>query len=106
MEDVRSKEIAVEELMGNRSGYLILDVREDEELKIASIPGAIHIPMAEIPHRLGELSPERPIAVLCHHGVRSAQVTAYLQSNGLDAFNIAGGIDAWSERVDRSIPRY
>ncbi len=106
MEYVESKEIAVEELQGNRSGYLVLDVREPEELKIASVAGAVHIPMGEIPSRFGELPPDRPIAVLCHHGVRSAQVSQFLQSNGLNAFNIAGGIDAWSERIDRSIPRY
>lgn len=106
MEYVESKEIAVEELQGNRSGYLLLDVREPDELKIASVAGAVHIPMGEIPSRFGELPPDRPIAVLCHHGVRSAKVTHFLQSNGLNAFNIAGGIDAWSERIDRSIPRY
>ena len=106
MQYVESKEIAVEQLQGNRSSYLILDVREPEELRIASIPGARHMPMNDIPKRLGEIPIDRPIAVLCHHGIRSAKITQFLDANGLNAFNIAGGIDAWSERVDRSIPRY
>lgn len=100
------REIDVQELAGNRAGYLLLDVREDEELKIAAIPGTIHIPMGEITRRFGEITPDRPIAVLCHHGVRSAQVAAFLTANGLDAFNVAGGIDAWSQRVDPGVRRY
>lgn len=100
------KEIDVQELAGNRSGYLLLDVREPEELRTASIAGATHMPMGEVASRLGELPPDRPIAVLCHHGSRSAAVAAFLTDNGLNAFNVAGGIDAYALRVDRAIPRY
>lgn len=90
---------------------LVLDVREPEELQIAAIrPNGFDlqvIPMNDIPGRLAELDPERPVAVLCHHGGRSQRVAMYLASNGFGAVaNIAGGIDAWSLECDGSVPRY
>ena len=87
--------------------WQLLDVRELWELELASIAEAKHIPMAEITHRHRELDRERPIAVICHSGVRSARVATYLAQNGFDrAVNVAGGIDAWSLQVDDSVPRY
>lgn len=89
------------------SGLALLDVRQSEELELACVQGALHIPMAEIPARFKELNPAAPIAVLCHHGGRSAQVAMFLERNGFtDVINVAGGIDAWSQTVDPSIPRY
>lgn len=90
---------------------LVLDVREPEELQVASIRAdgfeLALIPMNEIPARLAELDPARPVAVLCHHGARSQRVAMYLASNGFDTVaNIAGGIDAWSLERDGSVPRY
>jgi rhodanese-related sulfurtransferase len=90
-----------------RRGTRLLDVRQPEELALASVPGAVHIPMAEIPARIGELNPAEPIAVLCHHGGRSLQVARFLERNGFaDVINVAGGIDAWSVTVDTAVPRY
>jgi len=87
--------------------WQLLDVREEWERKIASVAGTIDIPMAEVPRRLNELDRNRPVAVLCHSGGRSAQVAAFLSRHGFDRVaNIAGGIDAWSTDVDDSIPRY
>jgi rhodanese-related sulfurtransferase len=86
---------------------LILDVREPDEVAIAAFPHARHIPMAEVPSRISELDPARQTVVVCHHGVRSAQVAAYLYSVGFDSvLNLAGGIDAWSLTVDSTIQRY
>ena len=90
---------------------LLLDVREPEELEIASITPdgfeLLAIPMNNIPARLAELDPGRPVAVLCHHGGRSQRVAMYLASNGFATVaNIAGGIDAWSLQRDASVPRY
>ena len=99
-------EIDVEELRGNRSGYLLLDVREPEELNLASLPATIHIPLGELTRRFRELPDDRPLAVLCHHGVRSGHAAEFLSGVGYDAFNVAGGIDAWSQRVDPGVPRY
>jgi rhodanese-related sulfurtransferase len=85
---------------------LILDVREPWEIATASIAGTVNIPMGEIPSRLAELDPDRELIVMCHHGVRSAQVAMYLSRNGFaKVLNLAGGIDDWSE-VDPSVPRY
>jgi adenylyltransferase/sulfurtransferase len=85
----------------------VLDVREPEEIQIARFPGAVEIPMSEIPNRLGELDKNDEIIVLCHHGVRSAHVAGYLAQNGFRAVrNLAGGIDAWALLVDPSIARY
>jgi rhodanese-related sulfurtransferase len=85
---------------------LIVDVREPWEIATASIPGTLNIPMGDIPSRLTELDPDRETIVMCHHGVRSAQVAMYFARNGFErVLNLTGGIDAWSE-VDPSVPRY
>ena len=90
---------------------LLLDVREPWEVQLAAIriPGAgtLNLPMGQIPQRLGELDPAQPILCICHHGMRSAQVVAFLERAGFDSvYNLAGGIDAWSAQVDPSVPRY
>jgi rhodanese-related sulfurtransferase len=86
---------------------LILDVREPFEIALAPFPGATHIPMGDIPSRLTELDPDRETVVVCHHGVRSAQVATYLARMGFEhVLNLSGGIDAWSEDADPSTPRY
>jgi rhodanese-related sulfurtransferase len=90
---------------------VVLDVREPSELQVASVKSdgfkLLTIPMGVIPPRLAELDPEQPIACLCHHGGRSMQVAAFLQSRGFShVANIAGGINAWSAELDPTIPRY
>ena len=86
---------------------VLLDVREDAELGLASVSGALHIPMREIPGRLGELAHDKPIVVMCHSGGRSSRVADYLLANGFTAvFNLKGGIDAWSTQLDSHVPRY
>ncbi|HKN02248.1 MAG TPA: rhodanese-like domain-containing protein [Candidatus Binataceae bacterium] len=85
----------------------ILDVREAEEVAFAPFPNASHIPMGDIPSRLTELDPDRETVVVCHHGVRSAQVAMYLARMGFErVINLSGGIDAWSLDADPATPRY
>ncbi len=85
----------------------LLDVRSTEECAMAAVPGAVHIALPELTQRIGELNPQRPIAVLCHHGIRSALAARLLEQNGFAMVsNVAGGIDAWSAHVDPSVPRY
>jgi rhodanese-related sulfurtransferase len=92
--------------LSNGDRPLILDVREPWEIATASVAGTHNIPMGEIPSRLTELDPDRETIVMCHHGVRSAQVARYLARSGFEqVLNLAGGIDAWSE-TDPSVPRY
>jgi len=86
---------------------LLLDVREPWELSLASLPGVLNIPMAQIPDRLDELCRDQDVVVICHHGSRSLQVAAFLKQNGFDCvINLAGGIDAWSREVDPAVPIY
>lgn len=86
---------------------LLLDVRETWELRLASLPGVLNIPMAQIPDRLDELNGDRDIIVICHHGARSFQVAVFLKRCGFETvINLTGGIDAWSREVDPGVPLY
>lgn len=90
---------------------LLLDVREPWELQWAVIQldgvTTLNLPMGQIPQRLDELDPAQPILCICHHGVRSAQVVAFLERAGFESvYNLAGGIDAWSASIDPAVPRY
>ncbi len=99
--------VALKARLDRGASVLILDVREPFEIALAPFPGATHIPMGDIPSRLSELDPDRETVVVCHHGVRSAQVAMYLAQMGFErVLNLAGGIDAWSEDADPSTPRY
>ena len=93
------------------SPVTLLDVREGWELQTASVtPDGFelkHLPMNDTPARLAELNANAPIACLCHHGARSQRVAQFLVQNGFsNVSNIAGGIAAWAQSVDSSIPQY
>ena len=84
-----------------------LDIREFFELNIAQIPGTIHIPMNELPNRLGELKKEDELNVICRTGVRSSGMRDFLKNNNFkNVRNLTGGIRAWSEEIDPSVPIY
>ena len=84
----------------------LLDVREDWELGVASVPNIVHIPMGQVADRLNEIERDKTVVVLCRSGRRSLEVARYLQQNGFDAVNLAGGILAWSRDLDATIPTY
>jgi len=88
--------------------FTLLDVREPWEFAVSHIASATHIPMGDVPAQAHqELDPEDHIVVVCHHGVRSLNVTAWLRQQGFEkAQSMRGGIDAWSRRVDRKVPTY
>jgi len=89
------------------SDVVLLDVREPNELEIAAVTGAVHIPMRDVPARVAELDAAKPLVVMCHSGGRSRRVAEYLAANGFaTVFNLNGGIDAWSTQLDSQIPRY
>ncbi|GAA0423049.1 rhodanese-like domain-containing protein [Streptomyces luteireticuli] len=79
---------------------LLLDVRENDEWEAGHAEGAVHVPMSDFAVRYGEMSDTlddgRRVNVICRSGGRSAQVTAYLLQQGLDAANVAGGMEAWA----------
>ena len=86
---------------------MLLDVREHDELEMAAVAQARHIPMREIPTRLAELDRAVPLVVMCHTGGRSRRVAEFLLGNGFSqVFNLRGGIDAWSTEIDPQVPRY
>jgi len=104
------REIAVEELASWREegkDFLLLDVREQQEVQTAFIAGAHHIPMGEVPGRINELPKDKEIVVMCHHGGRSERITAFLETQGFSsAVNLEGGINEWSVKIDPTVPRY
>jgi rhodanese-related sulfurtransferase len=89
----------------------LVDVRESPELEICRLSGFQHYPLSQheswslrIPT---ELDPDRPVYVICHHGMRSAQMVSWLHHQGYtQATNITGGIHAWSVEIDPSVPQY
>jgi rhodanese-related sulfurtransferase len=108
-------QISVEELatrLANASeGLQLLDVREPQEVAIASLPGFANLPLSQFEQwsdNIGDrLHRDAETIVLCHHGIRSAQMCQWLASQGFtNVKNVSGGIDAYSMLVDRSIPQY
>jgi rhodanese-related sulfurtransferase len=102
-------EIGPKEFLARRASsepVVLLDVREAWELEIASLPGVLHIPMGEIADRLEELDARVETVVLCRSGRRSYDVARFLQQNGFNAVNLAGGILAWARDVDPDLPTY
>ncbi|HEY4933416.1 MAG TPA: rhodanese-like domain-containing protein [Terriglobales bacterium] len=89
-------------------GFELVDVREPWEYEVAHLAGSKHIPMGDIPARFNqELDPENHIVVVCHHGVRSMSVTAWLRQQGFEKVqSLRGGIDRWSREIDPSVPLY
>ncbi len=85
----------------------LIDVREPEEYAVARIEGARLLPLSRFNEWADALDPAKETVVMCHHGIRSAQVCAHLAGQGFARVsNLAGGIDAWSSEVDRRVPRY
>lgn len=90
-----------------REKPLLLDVREPWEFERCHIEGSQLVPMREIPASAATLDPDRRIVVICHHGVRSAQVAMFLERSGFgNVINLQGGVAAWAERVDPRMARY
>lgn len=88
--------------------FTLLDVREPWEFDTARIARAKLMPMGDVPPRAHqELDPEEHIVVMCHHGVRSMNVTVWLREQGFEkAQSVRGGIDLWSRSVDPTVPTY
>ena len=104
-------EITAEEVKGRLDAgeqFTLLDVREPWEFDTAKISGAKLMPMGDVPSRAHqELDPDDHIVVMCHHGVRSMNVTVWLRQQGFEKVqSMRGGIDAWSRNVDQKVPLY
>ena len=112
-------EISVKEVRAKQEGgepFILVDVREPNELELASLPEEefISMPLSDLRERRLEAVPdtlngskEADVVVFCHKGLRSAQVTVFLRQQGwTNAVSMAGGIDSWAEEIDESVGRY
>ncbi len=98
---------ALAEMRAAGDAHTVLDTREPVEVAICVIEDSVSIPMRQVPQQLETLPREHPLIIVCHHGVRSAMVTDFLRNSGFDnAWNLAGGIDAWAGLVAPDMPRY
>jgi len=103
------QEISPEDLkekMDRKEDFVLLDVREPEERQVAKIEGSKHIPMREIPAKMGELPKNKGIICYCHHGGRSSTAADFLEKQGFKTASLKGGIEEWSNRVDKHVKRY
>lgn len=95
------------DLLSNGADIQLIDVREPWEVDICRIADSRPIPLGELQNRAGELSTDKTMVMICHHGMRSYHATLWLRQNGFDkALNLAGGIDAWAREVEPGMPRY
>ena len=91
----------------NGENINLIDVRELWEYETAHLEGAKLLPLSQFNEWIGELKPADEIVVMCHHGIRSANVCLFLLRNGFEkVINLDGGIDLWSKEVDEAVPRY
>jgi adenylyltransferase/sulfurtransferase len=106
MEEITSTEL--KQRLDNGDDIQLIDVREDSEVAIASIPNAIHIPLAQVVSRMDEIDPNRETVVHCKGGGRSARAIDALQRSGFTGklINLQGGIIGWSNEVDPTVPKY
>jgi adenylyltransferase/sulfurtransferase len=96
----------LKERLDRGENIFLLDVREPQEVEICNLDGYV-IPINDLPSRAHELDSSREMVVYCHVGTRSARAVEFLKQAGFRKIrNLSGGIDAWGETVDRSMPRY
>lgn len=99
------REITIDELAAARANAdppMLIDVRGHNEYAAAHVPGAVNIPLDQLPSRLAELPSHAPVAAICQSGRRSAQTAEQLGASGLDVVSVAGGISAWTDAGRRT----
>ncbi|WP_241383426.1 rhodanese-like domain-containing protein [Rhodococcus sp. CH91] len=89
--------VSVDLVPGLSDEAVLLDVREDDEWELGHAPGALHIPLADVPARIDEIDPDAEIYVVCRQGGRSLGAVEYLARMGYDAIQVAGGMVAWQK---------
>jgi sulfur-carrier protein adenylyltransferase/sulfurtransferase len=105
--DTEIDAVALKAKLDRGDRFQFIDVREPHEYQIASIPGAKLIPLNDVPKRIGELDPDVETVVHCKMGGRSAKAADFLRSQGFKQVkNMLGGILAWSDKIDPSVPKY
>ncbi len=87
--------------------FAVLDVRENWEREICAFEGSLNISLTKLAESIPLLPKDRPLVVMCHHGMRSLQAVQWLRLQGFDnAVNLDGGIDAWARQIDQSVRVY
>ena len=106
IEEITATEL--NDLLKNNPETQIIDVRESHEFEIAKIPNTKLIPLAQVVSRAKEIDSSRTAIIHCKAGGRSAKAIAALKENGYQGqlLNLKGGITAWSDEVDSSVPKY
>lgn len=89
-------DISVQDLH-DLDGVSVVDVREPDEFASGRVPGAVNIPLQTVPDALDRLDPEKPVYLICQHGVRSERAASFLEGRGFDVVNVLGGTSAWAE---------
>jgi len=106
----RVPEITVEDLKERHDRGeepILLDVREPQEYAISDLPGSIKVPLGTLPRNLLKVPKDRNLVVYCRTGGRSANAVQFLRQMGYEkAVNLAGGVNAWAERIDPSMRKY
>jgi rhodanese-related sulfurtransferase len=98
---------AVKAMLDAREDFLLIDVREPEELTLANIPAAKAMPLRTLPENIVDLQQDKPVVFMCHGGVRSTNAALWARKQGIEgARSMRGGIDAWAVEIDTNIPRY
>jgi sulfur-carrier protein adenylyltransferase/sulfurtransferase len=99
--------VEVKKWMDEKKPFVLVDVREPHEFQICRIPGSTLIPLGDVPKRMNELNSADEIVVHCRSGVRSAKAVELLMKSGFRKIhNLKGGVLAWSDQVDPSLPKY
>jgi rhodanese-related sulfurtransferase len=97
----------LQELLEGGADLQLVDVREPAEWEVCRLPGSVLVPRGDLARRAAELDPERPVVLVCHHGIRSAHAAAFLAARGFrEVLDLAGGLDRWAREVDPRMPRY
>lgn len=89
------EEISVSQLR-DLEDVTVIDVREPDEFAGGHVPGAVNIPLQTVPDSLDRLDPEKPVYVICQHGMRSERAATFLDARGFDTVNVLGGTSAWA----------
>lgn len=84
----------------------LADVREPWEYDIVHVEGSLLIPLSQLQHQIEQLDKSIPVAVICHHGIRSAHACYFLERVGFQTINVSGGIDLWARTLDPEMALY
>ena len=97
----------LKKMRDRKDDFVLVDVRNPDEFAICTIDGSVKLPLPELPQRFQELPKDKLIVLHCKSGGRSGRALKFLRSQGYGKLkNVAGGINAWAERIDPDVPQY